>query len=88
MHTRGLKLGVYSDRGPNDFSGKGLGMKGHEDVDAQWMARQGVDYLKVDDMSGYPHTRQGAYARDKRRPKQDWQAHLLQHLWPLTQRER
>jgi alpha-galactosidase len=25
MHSRGLLLGVYSDRGPNDFSGSGLG---------------------------------------------------------------
>lgn len=41
---------------------QGLGMKGHEDVDAQWMADQGVDYLKVDDMSGEPHTREGAYS--------------------------
>jgi len=40
MHARGLKLGVYSDRGPNDFSGTGLGMKGHEVIDAQWMADQ------------------------------------------------
>eukprot|EP00937_MAST-01D_sp_MAST-1D-sp2_P005112 g5112.t1 len=60
LHAQGLKLGLYSDRGPNDFSGKGLGMKGHEAQDAATMASWGVDYLKVDDMSGAPHTRDGA----------------------------
>jgi alpha-galactosidase len=52
MHTRGLKLGVYSDRGTHDFSGAGLGMAGHEVQDANTFADWGVDYLKVDDMSG------------------------------------
>ena len=36
-------------------------MKGHEVQDANWMASVGVDYLKVDDMSGSPHTEAGAY---------------------------
>lgn len=62
MHERGLLLGVYSDRGTHDFSGAGLGMKGHEYQDAAWMASVGVDYLKVDDMSGTPRTQAGAYA--------------------------
>jgi hypothetical protein len=62
MHARKLKLGVYSDRGPNDFSGHGFGMKGHEIEDAKWMASVGVDYLKVDDMSGAPRTTAGARA--------------------------
>jgi alpha-galactosidase len=62
MHAKGLLLGVYSDRGTHDFSGAGLGMKGHETEDARWMASVGVDYLKVDDMSGIPHTQAGAYA--------------------------
>eukprot|EP00039_Didymoeca_costata_P030852 m.31736 g.31736 ORF g.31736 m.31736 type:complete len:452 (+) comp8343_c0_seq2:82-1437(+) len=62
LHSMGLKLGLYSDRGPNDFSGKGLGIKGHEMEDAKVMADWGVDYLKVDDMSGSPHTSAGAYA--------------------------
>ena len=96
LHARGLKLGVYSDRGTHDFSGSGyalllcstthplhtsfakifgtffcestmrpnprsgLGMFGHEAADARWMASVGVDYLKVDDMSGKPHTLAGA----------------------------
>ena len=62
LHARGLKLGVYSDRGTHDFSGSGLGMKGHEAQDASWMASVGVDYLKVDDMSGTPRTTAGARA--------------------------
>lgn len=37
-------------------------MKGHEVQDAAWMASAGVDYLKVDDMSGQPRTAAGAYA--------------------------
>merc|ERR1711971_1115113 len=37
-------------------------MKDHEAEDAAWMAKVGVDYLKVDDMSGQPRTEAGAYA--------------------------
>ena len=55
-----VHVGADSDRGPNDFSGHGLGMKGHELADAHWMASVGVDYLKVDDMSGSPRTAAGA----------------------------
>jgi hypothetical protein len=57
-----VPIGVYSDRGTHDFSGSGLGMKGHEKEDAAWMAAAGVDYLKVDDMSGQPRTTAGARA--------------------------
>ena len=62
LHVRNLKLGVYSDRGTHDFSGSGLGMKGNEVKDANWMASVGVDYLKVDDMSGKPRSTAGARA--------------------------
>ena len=62
LHARGLKLGLYSDRGTHDFSGAGLGMKGHEEDDAKYLAAVGADYLKVDDMSGTPHTEAGAAA--------------------------
>ena len=61
LHVRGLKLGLYSDRGTHDFSGSGLGMKNHEASDARTMASWGVDYLKVDDMSGTPKTEAGAF---------------------------
>ena len=54
FHTQGV-LHVTSCR-------SGLGMKGHEEDDARWMAAQGVDYLKVDDMSGQPKTQAGATA--------------------------
>lgn len=62
LHARGLKLGLYSDRGTHDFSGAGLGMKGHEKDDANYLASVGADYLKVDDMSGTPKTAAGATA--------------------------
>jgi alpha-galactosidase len=62
LHARGLKLGLYSDRGTHDFSGAGLGMKGHEVDDANYLASVGADYLKVDDMSGTPKTAAGAAA--------------------------
>ena len=62
LHARGLKLGLYSDRGTHDFSGAGLGMKGHEEDDEKYLAAVGADYLKVDDMSGTPKTQAGAAA--------------------------
>eukprot|EP01046_Picozoa_sp_COSAG06_P046280 COSAG06_NODE_6536_length_2891_cov_1.996777_2_plen_294_part_00 len=62
LHLKGLKLGLYSDRGTHDFSGAGLGMKGHEVDDANYLASVGADYLKVDDMSGTPKTIAGATA--------------------------
>jgi alpha-galactosidase len=47
LHSKGLKLGVYSDRGTHDFSGSGLGMKGHEDQDAAVMASWGVSSVDI-----------------------------------------
>ena len=47
MHIIHLCYAECSDRGKHDFSGAGLGMKGHEYQDAAWMASVGVDYLKV-----------------------------------------
>ena len=63
MHARGLKLGLYSDRGTKALPlGEGTGMYGHESADAVTLAGWGVDYLKVDDMSGSPMTEAGAFA--------------------------
>ena len=53
LHARGLKLGVYSDRGKHDFSGSGLGMFGHEKVDAQWMASVGVGQRALCSVSAF-----------------------------------
>jgi len=47
VHERGLKLGVYSDRG-SETCGHRAGSLGHEVQDAETWASWGVDYLKYD----------------------------------------
>jgi alpha-galactosidase len=47
VHGKGLKLGVYSDRGTATCAGR-PGSQGHEQQDAQTYASWGVDYLKHD----------------------------------------
>jgi alpha-galactosidase len=47
VHSKGLKLGVYSDAGTNTCGGR-PGSLGHEVQDAQTYASLGVDYLKYD----------------------------------------
>ena len=47
VHSRGLKLGVYSDRGTSTCAGR-PGSYGHEVQDANTYAAWGVDYLKYD----------------------------------------
>jgi len=48
-HAKGLKLGVYSDRGDKTCMGiANSGGYGHEDKDAKTYASWGVDYLKYD----------------------------------------
>jgi len=47
VHSRGLKLGVYSDAGATTCGGK-PGSRGHEYQDAKTYAAWGVDYLKYD----------------------------------------
>jgi alpha-galactosidase len=47
VHSKGLKLGVYSDAGTNTCGGR-PGSLGHEMQDAQTYASWGVDYLKYD----------------------------------------
>jgi len=47
VHSKGLKLGVYSDAGTNTCGGR-PGSLGHEVQDAQTYASWGVDYLKYD----------------------------------------
>ncbi|CAI5487851.1 unnamed protein product [Closterium sp. Naga37s-1] len=46
-HSKGLKLGLYSDAGKRTCSGK-PGSLGHEAIDALTFAEWGVDYLKYD----------------------------------------
>ena len=47
IHSKGLKLGIYSSPGPRTCAGF-EGSYGHEDQDAQVWAAWGIDYLKYD----------------------------------------
>lgn len=48
IHSKGLKLGIYSDAGYYTCSKTMPGSLGHEDKDAKTFASWGVDYLKYD----------------------------------------
>jgi alpha-galactosidase len=47
VHSKGLKLGIYSSPGPNTCAGF-EGSYGHEEQDARTYAAWGIDYLKYD----------------------------------------
>ncbi len=47
VHSKGLKLGIYSSPGPKTCAGY-EGSLGHEEQDAQTFAEWGIDYLKYD----------------------------------------
>lgn len=47
VHSKGLKLGIYSSPGPFTCGGY-LGSYGHEEQDANTYASWGIDYLKYD----------------------------------------
>ena len=47
VHSKGLKLGIYSSPGPNTCAGY-EGTYGHEIQDAKTYAAWGIDYLKYD----------------------------------------
>jgi alpha-galactosidase len=47
VHSKGLKLGIYSSPGPNTCAGY-EGTYGHEEQDAKTYAAWGIDYLKYD----------------------------------------
>ncbi|GMG98944.1 hypothetical protein Nepgr_000784 [Nepenthes gracilis] len=48
VHSKGLKLGIYSDAGYFTCSKTMPGSLGHEEQDAQTFASWGIDYLKYD----------------------------------------
>ncbi|KAF5974261.1 alpha-galactosidase [Fusarium coicis] len=52
VHSKGLKVGIYSDAGIFTC-GKYPGSYGYEEVDAQTFADWGVDYLKYDNCGGF-----------------------------------
>jgi alpha-galactosidase len=47
VHSKGLKIGIYSSPGPNTCAGY-EGSLGHEEQDARTYAAWGIDYLKYD----------------------------------------
>jgi alpha-galactosidase len=47
VHSKGLKLGIYSSPGPTTCAGY-IGSYGHEAQDARTFAAWGIDYLKYD----------------------------------------
>ena len=47
VHSRGLKIGIYSSPGPTTCAGY-EGSYGHEEQDAKTFAAWGIDYLKYD----------------------------------------
>ena len=53
VHSKGMKFGTYTDRGPKTCAGRPAAL-GNEAKDAQTYANWGVDYLKEDscDASG------------------------------------
>jgi alpha-galactosidase len=53
VHSRGLKLGIYSSPGPKTCAGY-PGSYGHVQQDAQTYAKWGIDYLKYDLCSFIP----------------------------------
>ncbi|XP_028805605.1 alpha-galactosidase-like [Neltuma alba] len=48
VHSKGLKLGIYSDAGNQTCSKQMPGSLGHEEQDAKTFASWGVDFLKYD----------------------------------------
>jgi alpha-galactosidase len=50
VHSKGLKLGIYSSPGPKTCGGY-EGSYGHEEQDAKTYAAWGIDYLKYDQCS-------------------------------------
>jgi len=53
VHSKGLKIGIYSSPGPKTCAGY-EGSLGHEEQDAQLYAAWGIDYLKYDLCSFIP----------------------------------
>ncbi|GLJ35357.1 hypothetical protein SUGI_0711190 [Cryptomeria japonica] len=48
VHSKGLKIGIYSDAGIQTCMKTQPGSLGHEEQDAKTLASWGIDYLKYD----------------------------------------
>lgn len=64
VHSKGLKIGLYSSPGPKTCAGF-EGTLGHEEQDAQTYAQWGFDYLKYDwcQPTGTPEQMKAAYSK-------------------------
>lgn len=60
VHDKGLKFGIYSDRGTATCANR-PGSLGHETLDAQTFADWGVDYLKYDNCNADAATMETDY---------------------------
>jgi alpha-galactosidase len=60
VHSKGLKIGIYSDAGWQTCAGK-PGSRGHEYQDALTYAKWGIDYLKYDWCYAEDLSAEGAY---------------------------
>lgn len=70
IHSKGLKFGIYGDRGTrtchhynnsDQFPGSESGSNGREELDANTFASWGVDYLKYDNCESNPNTQEKDY---------------------------
>jgi alpha-galactosidase len=64
VHSKGLKIGIYSGPGPKTCGGY-AGSLGHEEQDAKMYADWGIDYLKYDLCSFIPEVMEKQAPHDK-----------------------
>src|SRR5271157_3061020 len=64
VHSKGLKIGIYSGPGPKTCGGY-AGSLGHEEQDAKMYADWGIDYLKYDLCSFIPEVMEKKAPNDK-----------------------
>ena len=64
VHSKGLKIGIYSSPGPKTCAGY-AGSLGHEEQDAKTYAEWGIDYLKYDLCSFIPAVMEKQAPNDK-----------------------
>lgn len=64
VHSRGLKLGIYSSPGPTTCAGY-AGSYGHVVQDARSYAKWGIDYLKYD-LCGFRGVVKARYPKDRK----------------------
>jgi alpha-galactosidase len=64
VHSKGLKIGIYSSPGPKTCAGY-EGSLGHEEQDARMYAEWGIDYLKYDMCSFIPAVMQKQAPNDR-----------------------